>query len=97
MIISNTAHCGNNLSITPNIVLSSHGKNSSFLRSPKDLENFLDIFDIDQGKAKVIIEKHPLKVLVKAFKRRTAKGAVFVEKLSDVEPDADPEDPKESS
>lgn len=78
-IIFNTAHCNNYKSITPNIILSSNATSKFDTRSQKDLINFLDLFDIDEAKATNIIRKHPMKVLVHAFQRKTCKSAVFVE------------------
>ena len=54
-MLAHTAHCGNLKSVTPNIVLSSSTGKNKFIRSCKDLINFLQIFEIDEAKANTII------------------------------------------
>ena len=83
MITSNTAHCANLKSVTPNIVLTSSLTQVSDLRSYKDVENLLDLFDLSEEKASCIVNKHPIRVLLKAFQRKTAKSAVFVEEIEE--------------
>lgn len=82
MVTGNTAHCANLSSVTPNIVLSASSTQVSDLRSYKDVEGLLDLFDLSQEKANVIVNKHPVRVLLRAFQRKTAKSAVFVEEVS---------------
>jgi RNase P/RNase MRP subunit p30 len=82
MVTGNTAHCANLKSVTPNIVLSASSTQVSDLRSYKDVEGLLDLFDLSQEKANVIVNKHPVRVLLRAFQRKTAKSAVFVEEVS---------------
>lgn len=81
----NTAHCNNYKSITPNIILASQASSKQDIRSLADLQNLLDLCDLDEEKCKSIVYKHPLKVLVKAFTRKTAKGVCFVEKVVEIE------------
>lgn len=81
MVTGNTAHCANLKSVTPNIVLSASSTQVSDVRSYKDVEGLLDLFDLSQEKANVIVNKHPVRVLLRAFQRKTAKSAVFVEEV----------------
>ena len=89
LLLSNTAFCGSTKSVFPNIVFSSHLNNKLENRSYADLNHFLDLFEFSADKSSEIVRRNPLKVLCKAFQRKTSKGAVFVEKVEEDEQESD--------
>merc|ERR1712018_706016 len=56
-MLAHTAHCGNLNSVTPNIVISSGSRKAKFLRSSRDIINFLQMFELDAAKAHTIVTK----------------------------------------
>ncbi|CAD5121483.1 DgyrCDS9988 [Dimorphilus gyrociliatus] len=67
-----------------NIILSSACDNIMLLRAPADVSNLCCLFDMNQSYRKATVGKNCLNVLSRAETRKTAKGVIMIQKISDL-------------